>query len=668
MDRDYFAALPTEEAGRAIYAKIEQFYNQIDSLGYFGRVSKAHSYYYGGSGSNTASGRMFSSSYVGRDGEQGEQYTFKINTFRNLIQHLLVMTTAERPQMEAQATNTDSESLSQADLGNELLEHYMNDARLEKLFVQCCEYAIVYAGGHIEVVWDTEKGKQYGATEQGKVLYDGDLSFNLYTPLDVIIDIYKDSNNHIWKAVRKYVNKYDLAASNPDLAEKILSSTTKDQKFDRYAFNFKTGSTSSDDVAVYRFYHEATPSMPDGRLIELIDGGDVLFDGPLPYDNLPVYSMYSARIADMPFGYSVAFDLLAIQEGLDTLHSSILTNNSAFGTQLIAVPKGHGINLQSLGKGLAVIEYDSQLGKPEPLQLTRTAPETYNYADKLDMLMEKTSGLNSIVRGQPQGQLTGASGSAMALLAATAQQFNQGQQREFEHLVEDVGTAIIKTLQRYASTPRVAAISGRTKRSQLREFKDEDIMNIDRVRVTRKSAISRTTAGKLEIARDLMNLGFVENPEQYAEAIKTGTIEPMFENITSRSLLIRKENEKLRNGVVPLVLRTDLHPSHISEHLSVLDDPDVRENPQLVQAVLAHVSEHEMYLNGGPQGGGAPGAQPQGGGAPGALDPNAGMIPGAQPPNMPNMPSAPPGSPEDLAEGVGNIPDPNLPEQQLFRS
>jgi hypothetical protein len=142
----------------------------------------------------------------------------------------------------------------------------------------------------------------------------------------------------------------------------------------------------------------------------------------------------------------------------------------------------------------------------------------------------------------------------------------------------------------------------------------------------------------------------------------------MFENITSRSLLIRKENEKLRNGVVPLVLRTDLHPSHISEHLSVLDDPDVRENPQLVQAVLAHVSEHEMYLNGGPQGGGAPGAQPQGGGAPGALDPNAGMIPGAQPPNMPNMPSAPPGSPEDLAEGVGNIPDPNLPEQQLFRS
>jgi hypothetical protein len=49
MDRDYFAALPTEEAGRAIYAKIEQFYNQIDSLGYFGRVSKAHSYYYPGS-------------------------------------------------------------------------------------------------------------------------------------------------------------------------------------------------------------------------------------------------------------------------------------------------------------------------------------------------------------------------------------------------------------------------------------------------------------------------------------------------------------------------------------------------------------------------------------------------------------------------------------------
>jgi len=658
---EYFATRPTEEAGKEIYAKVEEFYNNLDSLGYFALVAKSHAYYFGSSGSETSTGRVFTSGAIRRGGEQGEQYNFKINTYRNILQHLLVMTTGERPQMETQATNTDSESISQADLGNELLEHYMTNQRLEKLFVQSCEYALAYASGHIEVTWDTDRGNQYGVKEDGSVVYDGDMRFDLHSPLDVIVDIYRDSNEHQWKIVRKYMNKYDVATSNPDMADKILNSTTKDQRFDRYSFNRRIGSGKSDDIAVYRFYHEPSPAVPDGRFIEIIDGGHVLFDGPLPYDNIPVFSMYAGRISGSPFGYTVAFDLLAIQEGLDTLHSSILTNNVAFGTQLIAVPKGHSISRQDLGKGLAIIEYDAALGMPTPLQLTRTAPETYNYVDKLDGLMEKTSGLNSVVRGQPQGQLSGASGAAMALLAATAQQFNQGLQREYEHLIEDVGTAIIQTTKRYASTPRVIAISGRTKRSQLQDFKGSDLENADRVRVMRKSAISRTTAGKLEIARDLMNLGFVQNPEQYAEAIKTGTIEPMFEGILSRSLLIRKENEKMRNGEIPPVLRTDRHDQHIPEHLSVLDDPDVRFNPALVEAVLTHVGEHEKWQQQMAQPM-QPEMSPEGGsGAAEVLEPlQPGMMPGEEQPSMPSMPGAPPGTPEELAGVVENMPPPAL--------
>ena len=666
MDRKYFAALPTEEVGKAIYEKISAFYNMVDTLGYFSKVAKSHSYYFGSSNANTSTGKMFQSANITRTGEQGQELTFKINSFRNVLQHLLVMTTSERPEMEAQAVNTDSESLSQADLGDELLEHYMQNERLEKQFVQACEFALVYGAGHLEVIWDTEKGKKYGVNNDGKVMYDGDLAFHLYTPLDLILDVYRPSNEHIWKCPRKYVNKYDLAAQYPDKAEKILSATPKDQAFDKYSFSYRSGYLISDDIALYRFYHDPTPSLPDGRLVELIDGGEVLFDGPLPYDKTPVYSMYAARIADVAFGYTVAFDLLAIQEGLDTLHSSILTNNAAFGTQLIGLPKGHDLNYRDLSRGLAVIEFDPTVGGPEPIQLTQTAAETYKYAETLDILMEKISGLNSIVRGQPQGQLTGASGAAMALLASTAQQFNQGLQREYEHMVEDVGTAIIKTLQRYAETPRIAAISGISKRSQLKEFKGDDLMQVDRVRVARKSAISRTTAGKLEIAKDLMQQGMVQNPQQYAEAIKTGTIEPMFESIISRSQLIRKENEKLRNGEKPMLLRTDDHELHIQEHKSLLDDPDVRYNPNISIPVLEHIQEHEMFLMppmpmpGDPMmGDAAGGPMPD---ASQLLDPNG----APPPPGMPNLPRMPNGTPPELEESFAQMNlDPNLPPPQI---
>jgi len=661
----YFAALPTEEVGKAIYEKIEQFYNQVETLGYFSKVAKSHTYYYGSSDWQTSTGKLFTSSRIMRQGDQGQEFTFKINSFRNIIQHLLVMTTAERPEMEAQAVNTDSESLSQADLGDGLLDHYMTNERLEKLFVQCCEFALVYGAGHIEPIWDTDKGKQYGVNSEGQMIYDGDMAFFLHTPLDVILDIYRSSTEHSWKCVRKYKNKYDLAATHPDKAEDILNSTTKDKNYNKFSFSFRSMNTSSDDIAVYRFYHDATPAIPDGRLVEIIDGGTVLFDGPLPYDKVPVYSMYSARIADMPFGYTIAFDLLALQEASDTLNSSILTNNCAFGTQLIGLPKGHDLNYRDLSKGLAVIEFDPVVGPPIPIQLTQTSSETYKYAEMIDIMMEKISGLNSIVRGQPQGQLTGASGAAMALLASTAQQFNQGLQREYEHLVEDVGTAIIKTLQRYAETPRIASIAGISKRSQLKEFKGGDLAQVDRVRVARKSAISRTTAGKLEIAKDLLQQGMVSNPEQYAEAIKTGTIEPMFESGITRAQLIRKENEKMRNGEVPIVLRTDNHQLHHQEHLTLLDDPDVRYNPTITEAVLAHLQEHEMYLQPPMPPMGPDGMPMEGGPTPDAaqaLDPNI----GPPMPNMPDIPNLPKGAPEELQSSYEQLnPQAGLPPTNL---
>jgi hypothetical protein len=164
-----------------------------------------------------------------------------------------------------------------------------------------------------------------------------------------------------------------------------------------------------------------------------------------------------------------------------------------------------------------------------------------------------------------------------------------------------------------------------------------------------------------------MNLGFIQNPEQYAEAIKTGTIEPMFESITSRSQLIRKENEKMRNGENPPVLRTDMHEQHINEHLSLLDDPDVRYNAQIVDVVLAHVQMHEQYaMPPQPMPGEMPG-DAAGGPMPDAsqiLEP--GMAAGQNDPNMPSAPGMPNGAPPELAEAYGDmVVDPGIPQPNL---
>jgi hypothetical protein len=39
----------------------------------------------------------------------------------------------------------------------------------------------------------------------------------------------------------------------------------------------------SDDIAIYHFWHERDPSLPNGRYVVLLEDGTVIFDGDLPY-------------------------------------------------------------------------------------------------------------------------------------------------------------------------------------------------------------------------------------------------------------------------------------------------------------------------------------------------------------------------------------------------
>ena len=118
--------------------------------------------------------------------------------------------------------------------------------------------------------------------------------------------------------------------------------------------------------------------MPDGRYLIFLSSEVSLFDGPPPYRFIPVFRMAPSNIIGTPFGYTPMFDLLPIQEAINSLYSTVLTNQNSFGIQNIMLPKGSDLNSTDLAGGLNLIEYDPSLGKPESLQLTHTPVEIFN--------------------------------------------------------------------------------------------------------------------------------------------------------------------------------------------------------------------------------------------------------------------------------------------------
>lgn len=638
----YFAAQEVEKVTDTLLGKANEWYNNLVSNGFLEKLRAAYFAYYGAYYSDTSSGHQ-----ITFGGEQGELVNLPVNNYRNIAQHILVMTTSNRPAMQARATNTDYKSSIQTSLANNILDYYLREKKLENYLKKSTEMSIALGAGWIKMEWDATKGEVVDYVEETKTtIYEGDIVFTNLSPFDVVYDGSKEHSEHDWVMVRTFKNKYDIAAKYPEWEEQINNLPTRSDT-DRFKLGVTNLVDETDDVAVYEFYHKRTDCMPDGRFIMFLNEKIVLQDLPMPYRMLPLYRIAPSDILGTPHGYTPMFDLLPLQEMYNACFSIISTNINAFGVQNVLNPRGSDIAVNTLSGGLNVIDYNPNVnggGKPEPLQLCATPKEVYDFLQIINQTMENISGVNAVSRGNPE-QLK--SGTALALIQSQSLQFLSGLQESYVQLIEDLGTGIIKILQDYANAPRLVTIAGKANRNYMKEFTSKDISSIGRVVVDVGNPLARTTAGRVQMAQELMQYGDI-TPKQYINIIHTGNLDDLTDNIFHENLLMRAENESMMDGEVPPVTIVDNHKDHIDYHKGLLGDPSLRKDVGLIQRVTQHIQEHINQLRTGdpallmllgqqplppmpppgmppgmpPQGpGGPPGPQPPQGGAPGAMAP-----------------------------------------------
>jgi hypothetical protein len=579
----YFANLPTDEIGDAILKRVEGYYDHLVTSGKMELYRRSYQQYYNA---------LRTGGKVGRIGEQGEYSSISVNDFRNLLLHLQVLTSSERLSFEPQATNTDKKTQAQTILASGLLDYYMRTKRLEKKLRGNLETCLWCAEAFTMLSWDVHDGEEYGVDpDTQQIIRKGDIQVSCYNPTEMVTDFTLKTNDKVsWRIAIDFENRYELAARYPELADLILSVS---QDYVREKYSLRVGVSmfeESDLIPVYRFRHEKTMAVPQGRLVELVDSDIILVDNPLPYKRTHIYRLAPAEQEGSIHGYTVAYDLLPVQEAQDGMYSTILTNNSTFGVQNIAVPMGHNLNLIEVVEGLNLLEYDPKLGKPEVLQLTGTAPETYNFLQILKTDQETLSGVNKTARGTMETK--DMSGSALALVQSMAIQFSSGLQIAYMEHGEDVGTGIIEILQEFASSPRVSEIAGKSNKTLMKEWSSKDISSITRVMVSIGNALTKTVAGRVNLADKFLDKGMARTPEEYIQVLNTGKLDPMTEGIEAELLLVREENEGLLEGKPVKAIWTDDHVLHLQEHKVVLASIEARTNPDLLNRTLAHITEH----------------------------------------------------------------------------
>jgi len=695
----YWANKAPEDLASEVVDRAAGYYESLKKNGVLDLWRRVYCAYYNldeGAGEHGGSRVRFA-------GDVGEVVLARAGHLRSLVQYLLVTTTAHRLNYQPRAVNTDYKSKAQTYAAKSLLDYYEREKRLGRKHKSVALRALLYGMGHLWQGWDPSAGDVVmpevdgEGNPTGRRKHEGDIVAKAKSPIDVVHDLRREINEQDWFIVRDPANKYDLAVKYPEKREDIMDSEPLGEEEDPRLFrsNFAGADDDdercgADDVVVWHFYHRRTDAMPKGRYLTCIDSETWLYDGPLPYEDMPVHTMYPDEFLETSFGYTTAWDLISNDELFDAILSTICTTVDAFGMPNIALPDGSELTVEEVSGGLNLIHYPQGMDPPRVLEFNKMDQSLIKLLEFLQSNSEVRSGVNSVARGQLDSNIT--SGTMAALVQAQALHFNSGLEQSYIALVEDSGTALLRLFKQYARVPRMIQIVGANGQGPVMAFSNKNVEHVDRVIVDAGNPLERSIAGKESMAATLVEKGLITQPELYFEVLATGRLDSrrLPHQITMDA--ITQENEILASGQCTItqtedtseqqaqpqqpgmppapppqpkmrdviqevpVLPTDNHRMHIFWHSVEATEPSERTNAELLKIRLTHIHDHMWHIrfgdpllqqvlgyDPGPPPGGPPGGgnAPKPGGMPLAPEPNRPGGSAVELPGQPGMPENP---------------------------
>ena len=532
-------------------------------------------------------------------GDSGEFTLLSVNHLRNLVSHVQAIITGSRPAYTAMATSSDMSSQNAARIGNSVMEHLDATRGLTDVSRKVFELGMLMGTSFAYTGWNFGT-KLIGMDENDQPIYAGDLDTRVISPLEVVLSPYFENfEDQQWCVIRKLANRHDLVAEYPEQAEEIAAVENDSwlQRLDPLYIQ------ATDDIPIYYAYHKASPALPEGRFLKFI-GNNVVLEDILknPYgDQLPLVCFRPGITYGSAYGYTPVFDMIALQEKLAEIDSAICSNQRAFSSQNIAVPRMSNISADALSGGLKIVEYDANPdlpngGLPQILNLLATPPELFNYRNQLVADMEKLVSVTPMNRGEVAAGLS--SGTALAIMSSQSLVANSGLEANYISFLEKYMTSVVRTVAAFMTEDELLSISGKSSASPVASFKGADLASIKNIKIEMSNPLLRTSAGKMDTADKLLNSGLLSHPSQYFQILRNGEVDEVLGSLgASEQEYIKYENEQLLEGK-PVVLSFLDNPTvHILEHRKLVFMPEVRQNTQVLTSVMDHIIAHQDQLD-----------------------------------------------------------------------
>ena len=404
-----------------------------------------------------------------------------------------------------------------------------------------------------------------------------------------------------WMIGFERTNLFILAAKYPERAEEILAQSTRDE-YESYRLSPGKWSQmyghDEGEIIVMHFYYADSEELPGGRY-QLIVGDLVVTEDeepcPLPAGRLPIRPLLSDKYTDCAMSSSNSFSYMPLEEALNRLRGSELSNLAYYGKQTRYRTESQRVVPGDDGQTREIV---GARGDDPPTMLAIQPMPKASIAAKEDLqnALPRISGYSDVSRGTRVEQTTS---------GKHAQVFEAISARNLSMIIGDVknhetelANDMLSLMQNYGNTAFIAEIAGADGSAIAREFSPQDLSTLRRLVAKAVPEAMRGSMARLELVELTKD---IEDPRERAKAIQMvlrGDDE--YGKNDRRCLnLIAIENERLISGSIEVVADIDQnHVAHMTDHQAAKDYLLSQENPdgQAVMRISMHINQHSEFL------------------------------------------------------------------------
>ena len=516
-----------------------------------------------------------------------------------------------RPSLEVRAFSDSEEDMKTARLASNILKSVKSRIDLDGVISRATLWSEVCGTAFYKVVWNFGDGRVIGADETGHTLKEGDVNVVPLSPFEIYPD---DLTAPTMSEVKSIIHAKAVPVS--EIREKfgveLAGRTITDFAFAPYscASGWKKPIDGSADPSLeereilIERYSRPDGEHPEGRL-EIVAGGVLLFEGPLPYKNgdrgervLSFIRQTGIELAGSFFGTSVVDRMIPLQRAYNAVRNRKHEFLNRLTAGVIAVEDG-SVDAEELAQdGLCpgkVLVYRQGSPAPAFLDCGKLPDEFKEEEERIANEFVLVSGMSEISRNSANPTNVVSAVGLQLLLDQDTNRMHQAVE-SVERAVKEVGKQILHLYKQFAAAKRLLRMTGTGGNTELYYFDASDISADD---VVFETGYDRTPEETKEEILRLLSLGLLKDSEgNLSEETRNRILDALgygsFENARDISRLhiakAERENVLLAHEDAE-VAEYDDHALHILEHLRFLLSGGERDAATKAR-VMRHLESH----------------------------------------------------------------------------